>query len=69
MVPMPDGRGASHPVTTARRCGHPSSATGWAVAESALGTALASGYEGTVDLFGADSFDGYVDLLVPGALG
>ncbi|MEU5024646.1 hypothetical protein [Streptomyces milbemycinicus] len=39
----------------------------WAAAESALGTALPSGYKEIVDLFGVGSFDEYLDLLVPGA--
>ncbi|MDT0542346.1 SMI1/KNR4 family protein [Streptomyces lonegramiae] len=50
----------------------PSGADGaidWAAAESVLGTALPGGYKEIVDLFGAGGFDGYLDLLVPGALG
>ncbi|MFF4350226.1 hypothetical protein [Streptomyces sp. NPDC001530] len=40
----------------------------WTAAESALGTALPNDYKEIADLFGAGSFDGYLDLLVPGAL-
>ncbi|MFF0206235.1 hypothetical protein [Streptomyces sp. NPDC005017] len=46
------------------RCG-----VDWAATEAALGTALPGDYKDIVDVFGAGSFDEYLDLLVPGALG
>ncbi|GAA3368815.1 hypothetical protein GCM10020367_08690 [Streptomyces sannanensis] len=47
----------------------PRPAVDWSAAEAALGTALPSDYKEIVDLFGEGSFDEYVDLLVPGAVG
>ncbi|MFH9196802.1 hypothetical protein ACH4KO_04755 [Streptomyces anulatus] len=41
----------------------------WAATEAALGTALPGDYKDIVDAFGPGSFDEYLDLLVPGALG
>ncbi|MFF9344897.1 hypothetical protein ACF1CG_34720 [Streptomyces sp. NPDC014773] len=41
----------------------------WAATETALGTALPGDYKNIVDAFGRGSFDEYLDLLVPGALG
>ncbi|MDT9691831.1 hypothetical protein Q5762_26555 [Streptomyces sp. P9(2023)] len=47
----------------------PQPAVDWSAVEAALGTALPSDYKETADLFGAGSFDWYLDLLVPGAKG
>jgi hypothetical protein len=41
----------------------------WAAVEAELGTTLPTDYRQIVDVFGAGSFDWYVDLLVPGLLG
>ncbi|MFD9719080.1 hypothetical protein [Streptomyces sp. NPDC059076] len=41
----------------------------WKVTEEALGTRLPSDYKEIVDVFGSGSFDEYLDLLAPGALG
>jgi hypothetical protein len=41
----------------------------WSAIEADLGTRLPSDYKEVVDLFGAGSFDEYVDLAVPGGPG
>lgn len=41
----------------------------WAATEAALGTPLPGDYKDIVDAFGPGSFDEYLDLLVPGAVG
>lgn len=41
-------------------------AVDWPAVETALGTALPRDYKEVVDVFGAGSFDEYIDLLVPG---